>query len=355
MRILVINCGSTTLKYALYETAAGRLDPLASAILPWEGGYAATVNRAVAALPLPPDAIVHRIVHGGERFVAPVALDDEILRHLAELVPLAPLHNAVALEGVAATRHLGVPQVAVFDTSFFADLPARARRYALPSAPGVRRFGFHGWSHRAVTDRCAALTGIAEPTIVSLHLGSGCSAAAILRGRPVDVSMGYSPLEGLVMGTRPGDVDPGLLLHMMQQGADAGRLERLLNHESGLLALAGTDDMRLLLAREDARARDAVELFCYRIVKYVGAYLAALQGRADAIVFTGGIGHGSPEIRRRVCEALDWTGLRLDLGRNARGEERISTEDARLAAFALRSDEEGAIAAAAQGMFSVPS
>ena len=355
MRILVINCGSATLKYALYETASGRLDRLDAATVPWEGGPTATIRRALAALPLPPDAIAHRLVHGGERFMAPVAIDDGVLRQLAELVPLAPLHNAVALEGVAATRGLGVPQIAVFDTAFFADLPARARRYALPSAPGVRRFGFHGWSHRAVTDRCAALTGIAEPTLVSLHLGSGCSAAAILRGRPADVSMGYSPLEGLVMATRPGDVDPGLLLHMMQQGADAARLEHLLNHESGLMALAGSGDMRELLAREDAPARDAIELFCYRIVKYVGAYLAVLEGRAEAIAFTGGIGHGSPEIRRRVCEALGWTGLRLDAGRNAGGEERISGDDTRLAAFALRSDEEGAIAATAQGIFSAPS
>jgi acetate kinase len=344
MRILVINCGSSTLKYALYETASGRLDRLASATMPWEGGYTATVNRAVAALPLAPDAIAHRIVHGGERFVAPVPIDDDVIRHLAELVPLAPLHNAVALEGVAATRALGVPQVAVFDTAFFADLPARARRYALPSAPGVRRFGFHGWSHRAVTDRCAALMSIAEPTLVSLHLGSGCSAAAIQRGRPVDISMGYSPLEGLVMGTRPGDVDPGLLLHLVEQGADAAALERLLHRESGLKALAGSSDMRELLGRDDTAAREAIELFCYRIVKYVGAYLAALDGKAEALVFTGGIGSGSPEIRRRVCEAMAWAGVRLDPERNARGEERISGPDGRLAVFALRSDEEGTIA-----------
>jgi len=355
MRILVINCGSATLKYALYDAAAGRLDRVAGATQRWERGYRATIDRALAALPLPPDAIVHRIVHGGERFIAPVAIDDAVIRHLAELVPLAPLHNAVALEGVAATRALGVPQVAVFDTAFFADLPGRARRYAVPFASGMRRFGFHGWSHRSVTERCAALTGVAEPTLVSLHLGSGCSAAAILRGRPADVSMGYSPLEGLVMGTRPGDVDPGLLLHLMQQGADAGKLEHLLYHESGLMALAGTSDMRELLAREDPRARDAVELFCYRIVKYVGAYLAALEGRAEAIVFTGGIGQGSPEIRRRVCESLAWAGVRLDTERNARGDERISRDDAPLAAFALLADEEGAIAAATQGMFPIAS
>lgn len=347
MRILVINCGSATLKYALYDAGSGHLNRLASSTVDWEGGYAATVERALASLPLPPDAVAHRVVHGGERFLAPVAIDQEVVRHLAELVPLAPLHNAVALEGIAATRAMGVPLLAVFDTAFFANLPGRARRYALPTAPGVRRYGFHGWSHRSVTERCGALMGVAEPTLVSLHLGSGCSAAAIRRGRPMDVSMGYSPLEGLVMGTRPGDVDPGLLLHMMQEGTDARRLEHLLHHESGLKALAGSADMRELLARDDDAAHEAIELFCYRIVKYVGAYLAVLEGHAEALVFTGGIGHGSPEIRRRVCETLGWAGLRLDVERNAAGEELISDTGGSLAAFALRSDEEGAIAAEA--------
>ena len=347
MRILVINCGSATLKYALYQTGAAGLTRLASATTAWEGGQPATLRRALAALPAPPDVIAHRVVHGGERFVAPVAIDDDVLRHLAELVPLAPLHNALALEGIAATRALGVPLLAVFDTAFFADLPAQARRYAVPEAPGVRRYGFHGWSHRSVTERSAALLGSAEPTLVSLHLGSGCSAVAIRRGRPVDVSMGYSPLEGLVMGTRPGDVDPGLLLHLVQQGMDATGLERLLHRESGLKALAGSSDMRELLARDDTAARDAVDLFCYRIVKYVGAYLAVLGGEMDALVFTGGIGSGSPEIRRRVCGALTWAGVRLDEARNTRGAERISPDGGPVAVLALPSDEEGVIAAEA--------
>lgn len=351
MRILVINCGSATLKYALYETGAAALTRLVSSTAAWEGGQAATLQRALASLPAPPDVIAHRVVHGGERFVAPVAIDDDVLRHLAELVPLAPLHNALALEGIAATRGLGVPLLAVFDTAFFADLPARARRYAVPEAPGVRRYGFHGWSHRSVTERSAALLGSAEPTLVSLHLGSGCSAVAIRRGKPVDVSMGYSPLEGLVMGTRPGDVDPGLLLHLVQQGMDAAGLERLLHRESGLQALAGSSDMRQLLARHDAAARDAIEIFCYRIVKYVGAYLAVLDGAIDALAFTGGIGSGSPEIRRRVCGALGWAGVVLDEGRNVRGEERISTDGGRVTVLALPSDEEGVIASEAARWF----
>jgi acetate kinase len=347
VRILVINCGSATLKSALYEAAGGRLEQLAGSTVPWEGGHAATVQRALGGLPSRPDAIAHRVVHGGERFLAPVLIDDGVLRDLSELVPLAPLHNAVSLAGVEATRGLGVPLVAVFDTAFFAELPARARRYALPEIPGVRRFGFHGWSHRSVAERYAVLTGVPEPTIVTLHLGSGCSAAAIRRGQPVDVSMGYSPLEGLVMSTRPGDVDPGVLLHLVEQGLGADALARLLNHESGLRALAGTGDLRELLARDDAAAREAIDLFCYRIVKYVGAYLAALEGETEAVIFTGGIGHGSPEVRRRVCASLAWTGLVLDQERNARGEETIAVEGASLKAFAIRSDEEGLIAAEA--------
>jgi acetate kinase len=351
MRILVINCGSATLKYALYETGGPQLERLAASTVTWEGGHAAALRRALAGLPAPPEAIAHRVVHGGDRFVAPVAIDDDVLRHLAELVPLAPLHNAVALEGIAATRDLGVPLLAVFDTAFFADLPVRARRYAVPEGPGVRRYGFHGWSHRSVTERSAALLGRAEPTLVSLHLGSGCSAVAISRGKPVDVSMGYSPLEGLVMGTRPGDVDAGLLLHLVQQGMDAAGLERLLHRESGLKALAGSADMRELLARDDAAARDAVEIFCYRIVKYVGAYLAVLGGAIDALAFTGGIGSGSPEIRRRVCAALAWAGITLDQPRNARGDDRISADGGRVAVLALASDEEGVIAAEAARWF----
>ncbi|HEU5305178.1 MAG TPA: acetate kinase, partial [Gemmatimonadales bacterium] len=210
--------------------------------------------------------------------------------------------------------------------------------------PGVRRYGFHGWSHRSVAQRFAAIAGSATPSLITLHLGSGCSAAAILRGWPIDVSMGYSPLEGLVMGTRPGDVDPGVLLHLLQTGSKVDKLQHLLHHESGLKGLAGTADMRELLARTDDAAREAVELFCYRAVKYVGAYAAALEGQAEALVFTGGIGENSAEIRSRICRGLGWLGLRVDVARNERGEERISTDDSALAAYAIPSDEERGIA-----------
>jgi acetate kinase len=207
----------------------------------------------------------------------------------------------------------------------------------------VRRYGFHGWSHRYVTERYATLAGSPEPTIVTLHLGGGCSAAAILRGRSVDTSMGYSPLEGLVMGTRAGDLDPAILTHMLHQGMTLKQLEWMLHHEAGLKGLAGTGDVRELQRRDDPAARLALELFSYRARKYVGAYLAVLEG-AEAIVFTGGIGENAPEIRRRVCEGFGWAGLELDPERNRRNELCISAEGSRLAAYAIPTDEEGLIA-----------
>ena len=344
MRILVINCGTTSLKYKLYEADEQGLNLLAAASAAMRPGEEPPVAGVLVALPARPDAVAHRVVHGGDRFTAAVRVDDEVLRTLTELTPLAPLHNGPALRALEITRTLGVPIIAAFDTAFFADLPHRARRYALPPIPGVHRYGFHGWSHRFVMNRLAELSGDHEPTFVSLHLGSGCSAAALQRGKPVDISMGYSPLEGLIMGTRAGDLDPGVLLHLMQEGWDAERVAHLLHHEAGLKALAGTADMRALLSRTDAEARAAVELFCYRAVKYVGAYLAALEGQAEAVVFTGGIGENAPEIRERICRSLEWAGLRLDFRRNAQGEEQISAEGSRLRAYAIRTDEESGIA-----------
>jgi acetate kinase len=340
----VINCGSTTLKYKLYEAQEGGLRVLAAALVPMKPGEEAPIAGLLAALPAPPDAVAHRVVHGGDRFTTAVRVDREILRALHELTPLAPLHNGPALRALEITRTLGVPIIAAFDTAFFADLPARARRYALPPISGVHRYGFHGWSHRFVMKRLARLSGEREPTFVSLHLGSGCSAAAIRLGKPVDISMGYSPLEGLIMGTRAGDVDPGVLLHLLHEGWDAERLGHLLHHEAGLKALAGTADMRELLSRTDAEAQEAVELFCYRAVKYVGGYLAALEGKAQALIFTGGIGENAAAIRERICRSLEWAGVQLDSGRNARGEERISSDSSPLHAYAIRTDEEAGIA-----------
>jgi acetate kinase len=343
MRVLVINCGSTTLKYKLFQNREGALDQLAAAVVETTGGYRAAVEQALAALPVPADVIAHRVVHGGGHLPDVVRIDSEVLRILREVTPLAPMHNGPALEGIEATLGSGVPLVAALDTAYHATLPPRAWRYALPEIAGVRRYGFHGWSHRYVTERYATLTGSSEPTIVTLHLGGGCSAAAILRGRSVDTSMGYSPLEGLVMGTRAGDLDPGILTHLLHEGMSLPELEHLLQHEAGLKALAGTADVRELLGRDDSAAELALELFCYRIQKCVGAYLAALEG-AEAIVFTGGIGEHAPEIRRRVCQRFGWAGLTLDVERNQRNDLRLSAEGSRLAAYAIPTDEEYLIA-----------
>jgi acetate kinase len=306
-------------------------------------GYRAAVTKALESLPELPEAIAHRVVHGGDRLGDVVRVDIPLLNQLRELGSLAPLHNGPALEGIEATLGVGVPMIAAFDTTFHRTLPPRAWRYALPDLPGVRRYGFHGWSHRSVTERYAELSGNPLPTIITLHLGSGCSATAIQRGRSVDTSMGFTPLEGLVMGTRPGDLDPGILMHFVQQGMTSDRIRTLLNCESGLQGLAGTSDMRELLGRTDDAARLAVEIFCYRVLKYAGAYWAVLGG-ADAIVFTGGIGENSPEIRRRVADGLAWTGLEMDERRNAAGEERISSLSSRPAAYSIPTDEERLIA-----------
>jgi acetate kinase len=344
MQLLVINCGSATLKWKLFRFTGGLQEAITSGVLSvQENGWPEAVTAALAAVPIRPDAIVHRVVHGGEVAQDVVSIDGAEYDRLRGLTSLAPLHNTTALEAIEATRDLGVPLLAAFDSAFHRTLPELAHRYAIPPTPGVRRYGFHGWSHRYVTERYAELSGNASPTIITLHLGNGCSAAAIRLGHAVDTSMGFSPLEGLLMGTRPGDLDPGVVLHLLRKGMTLEEVERQLNHDSGLMGLAGTNDMQELLSRSDSAAGFAVELFCYRVRKYVGAYLAVLEG-AEAVVFTGGIGERSPEIRRRICEPLRWAGLVLDAERNVRGDELISAEGSRLAAYAIPTDEERIIA-----------
>jgi acetate kinase len=343
MRILVINCGSTTIKYQLFDVAESSFPSLARGVLEIRKEYRDAVRSLLDQLPQPPDAIAHRIVHGGDRSSDVATIDVPLLNQLRQLGPLAPLHNGPALEGVEATLGLGVPLVAAFDTAFHRTLPERAWRYALRELPGVRRYGFHGWSHRSAVERYSELTGNRNPTIVTLHLGSGCSAAAIRQGESIDTSMGYTPLEGLVMGTRPGDLDPGVVTHLMAQGTTLDRVRHLLHHESGLQGLAGTDDMRQLLLRTDSAAVLAIEIFCYRALKYVGAYITILGG-AEALVFTGGIGERSPEIRRRICEGLDWLGLTLDDRANTRGDVCISAPGSAIGAYAMPAGEERVIA-----------
>ncbi len=306
-------------------------------------------------------AVGHRVVHGGERFTESALITDEVLKGIEDCIELAPLHNPNNIKGVLAARSLfgsGTPQVAVFDTAFHHTLPEHAYLYAIPyhlyRRHRIRRYGFHGTSHRYVAYRFRVLRNVTreQTHVITFHLGNGCSAAAIRNGHPVDTSMGMTPLEGLVMGTRSGDLDPAIVnLISAKEGLSAHEVEALLNTQSGLLGISGlTNDMRVLQAElkehDDRRARVAIEVFCYRARKYVGAFLAAMGG-ADGIVFTGGIGENSPEIRAQICAGLDWAGLTIDPAKNKQmvGKEgKISTDDSRLAAYAIPTDEELLIA-----------
>jgi acetate kinase len=307
------------------------------------------------------NAVGHRVVHGGELFKESTLIDDRVLKGIEDCIDLAPLHNPNNVKGILAARELfgkDVPQVAVFDTAFHHSLPEQAYLYAIPyhlyRRHKIRRYGFHGTSHRYVAFRYRALRGLTreQTNIITLHLGNGCSAAAIKGGSSVDTSMGMTPLEGLVMGTRSGDLDPAIVsVIARKEGMSSSEVDTLLNTQSGLLGVSGlTNDMRELQAElkehDDRRVRLAIELFCYRARKYIGAYLAAMDG-ADAIVFTGGIGENSPEVRSRICTGMEWAGLKFDDAKNRETvgrEAKISAEDSRLLVYAIPTDEELLIA-----------
>jgi acetate kinase len=367
MNVLALNCGSSTVKFRLVAVepgappAAGRaLAERTDAVR--DGDHASAVRHALelARSTASIDAVGHRIVHGGPSFTAPALIDDAVIDAIEALETLAPLHNRPSLAGIRACRAtLGadVPMVAVFDTAFHAALPERAARYAIPwelaERHGIRRFGFHGISYAWASARAATLLGRApdDLRLVALHLGSGCSAAAIRGGASVDTSMGLTPLEGLVMGTRSGDVDPAVLGVLARgEHVPLDEVERWLNEGSGLLGLAGgSADVRDLVAREasDPRARLALDVFCHRARKYLGAYLAVLEG-ADAVVFTGGVGEHQPEIRWRIAAGFGWCGLTLDPYRNAAHnatEGVISADDSAIRALVVAADEERMIAA----------
>jgi len=384
VNVLALNCGSSSLKFQL-SVVDGRVTRLlgrglvericgtASVAFEHEGraplredapiaDHEAAVRRVIEWIQAGStgfDAVGHRVVHGGERFVQPTRIDATVAGAIEALEELAPLHNGPSLAGIRACRAvLGerVPLVAVFDTAFHATLPEPAFSYGIPyelaKRHGIRRFGFHGLSYQYVVSRYAELAGLdeADVTLVALHLGNGASAAAIRHGRSVDTSMGFTPLEGLVMGTRSGDLDPALIGYLARrEGVTATEVERVLNEESGLLGLSGSSrDMRdLIAAREtDARARLAVDVFCHRARRYVGAYLAVLGG-ARAVVFTGGIGEHSPEVRAAICRDAAWCGLELDpaLNHQTIGRAgRISAAGARLEAWVIPTDEEQVIA-----------
>ena len=306
-------------------------------------------------------AVGHRVVHGGELFSQSALIDDKVVHEIEDCIDLAPLHNPNNLKGIRAAQEIfgkATPQVAVFDTAFHQSLPEHAFTYGVPyhlyRRYRVRRYGFHGTSHRYVAFRYRDLRGLTreQTSIITLHLGNGCSAAAIKAGNSIDTSMGLTPLEGLVMGTRSGDVDPAIVnLISTKEGMSPSEVETLLNTQSGLLGISGlTNDMRELQAElkehDDRRVGLAIEVFCYRARKYVGAYLAAMGG-ADAVVFTGGIGENSPEVRARICEGMEWAGLKIDAARNEQTVGReglISTEDSRLLAYAIPTNEELLIA-----------
>jgi acetate kinase len=354
--VLVLNSGSSSVKFALLAPATGerlmtglgeRLgSPEASARIQWAGAAATTgplpggTHQAVVSLVLGQLAesgytggallgAGHRVVHGGVRFSASVLVDEEVLAWLRSISHLAPIHNPANLAGIDAVRAVlpGLPQVAVFDTAFHQTMPPHAYRYAVPqdwfTRYGVRRYGFHGTSHRYVAGRAAALLGRPPDglALVTAHLGNGCSAAAIRDGRSVDTTMGLTPLEGLVMGTRSGDVDPGLIDYLASQsGLTAGEITSALNHESGLAALSGIgNDMRAITAAAaagDERSRLAVDVFVHRLCRAVAGLVVSL-GRLDALVFTGGIGENSAEIRSRALGRLGFLGLAEDPAANA--------------------------------------
>jgi acetate kinase len=334
-----------------------------SAALDYVIRYLASDQSGIAEIKSTADihAVGHRVVHGGERFSESALIDDQVLKGIEDCIDLAPLHNPSNIKGIQAARAIfgkDVPQVAVFDTAFHHSLPEQAYLYAVPyhlyRRHRIRRYGFHGTSHRYVAFRYRALRGLtrAETNIITLHLGNGCSAAAIKKGSSVDTSMGMTPLEGLVMGTRSGDLDPAIVnVIARKEGLNASEVDSLLNTQSGLLGISGlTNDMRELLAElkehDDRRVRLAIEIFCYRARKYIGAFLASMGG-AEAVVFTGGIGENSPDVRAMICTGLEWAGLHLDSAKNQQTigrEGQISTGDSSLLAYAIPTDEELLIA-----------
>ena len=401
MNVLVLNSGSSTLRFQIIDTDLQRIERdddrrLSRGLVERIGGHAllrleskgrgvvyedaplrnhrAAVERilrwivseesGIDSVTSVADihAVGHRVVHGGERFRSSVRLDGDVVREIEECTGLAPLHNPANLKGIRAAEALlgpGVRQVAVFDTAFHTTMPPAAYLYGIPYSlyrrHGIRRYGFHGTSHRYVAYRYRQRMGIPreEVNIITLHLGNGCSACAIQSGRSVDTSMGFTPLEGLLMGTRSGDLDPSIVEFLAHEnGLQLAEIDSLLNKQSGLLGVSGlTSDMRELLREEaenqDRRANLAIEIFCRRVRKYIGAYLAAMGG-ADAVIFTAGIGENSPEIRRRICSGLEWIGLDLDPVKNEAARDgvaaEIGREDSRVRAFVVPTDEELLIA-----------
>jgi acetate kinase len=401
MNILVLNSGSSSLKFQIITTDLQRIDQnndlcLAKGVIERIGSEALVTTQAGTntperqALPIRDHlaavdyilrwvvsaeshldtlqsladihAVGHRVVHGAEKFKTSVIITEDVIQGIEDCIELAPLHNPANLKGIHAAMKIlgpGVPQVAVFDTSFHSTMPETSYLYAIPyqlyRRHKIRRYGFHGTSHRYVAYRYRQLTGKSreETNVITLHLGNGCSACAIRRGDSVDTSMGLTPLEGLVMGTRSGDLDPSILEFLShKEGLSLTEMDGLLNKQSGLLGLSGlTNDMRELLEEEkenqDRRASLAIDVFCKRVRKYIGAYLAELGG-TDAVIFTGGIGENSSLIRERICDGLEWIGIVLEPEVNVQitsGKEgAVHNKDSRIQVFVIPTNEELLIA-----------
>lgn len=389
MKVLVLNCGSSSIKYQLFDMPeervlakglvqrigeersesvqkAGDIETVwTDRVADHEAGFQ-TIERLLtlpgAAGPLSAmseiGACGHRVVHGGEAFTGSADVTDELERVIEDHVDLAPLHNPPNLAGIREAKKVlgGVPQVACFDTAFHQSIPETAYLYALPydmyEKLRVRRYGFHGTSHRYVARRAAAMMDRAkyDVDLITCHLGNGCSVTAVKGGKSVDTSMGLTPLEGLVMGTRTGDMDPAIIFYLQRKGYDLERLDKIFNKESGLVGLSGiSNDVRDLegkAAEGDARAVLALDIFAYRLRKYVGAYLAVLNG-CDALVFTGGIGENDARMRKRVLGDLEHLGLCLDEARNESvvgREGEIQVEGSPIRILVIPTDEERAIA-----------
>lgn len=387
MKILVINCGSSSIKYRLFDMrdeselargVIGRIGESVSeinhlcgkeevrrseSIEDYEAGVRCLL-RLLMEVGNPPalrrvgevDGVGHRVVHGGERFSDSVLIDEAVMGGIRDYFELAPLHNPPNLAGVEAAMHLlpDRPHVAVFDTAFFQTVPPQAYVYALPyewyADRRIRRYGFHGTSHRYVSLVAAERLGKSEPNLVTLHLGSGCSAACIRRGKAIDHSMGMTPLAGLIMGTRSGDVDPAVIFHLCRQGMSIDEINDALINRSGLLGISGVSrDLRDVQEAQEAgnqRARLAIDAFVHRVRRYLGAFLTEL-GHCDAVVFTGGIGEKAGAIRARVLDGLDRLGLVFDPQRNEQlsdGPFRISTDGSRTQVWVIPTNEELMIA-----------
>jgi len=389
MNILVLNCGSSSVKYQLIEVEARRT--LARGIVERIGMSGATLsnfrydgdeikiageivdhivaieyilavllsrNHGVIADKSDIHAIGHRVVHGGETFTSSVLITDEVIKGIRSNFEIAPLHNPHNLRGINACQiNLpGTPQVAVFDTAFHQKMPKKAYLYGLPyslySQYRIRRYGFHGMSHRYVSERAAVILkrDPAGLKLVTCHLGSGCSMAAVDGGISVDTTMGFTPLEGLLMGTRSGDIDPSVILYIMgKEGIALAEANTLLNKHSGLQGISGvSSDMREIISEMkngDKKSTYAFDVFCYRVRKYIGAYAAAMGG-LDGVVFTGGIGENSPDVRKRSCEGLDFLGIMIDDERNGSSEKEkvITTASSKVSVLVVPTNEELVIA-----------